>query len=523
MNKNISVWNCLLILGGNMKRVWNVITKKAFVATILLIVEIVLLIFMMVILGRLFIFFGIGLYIVSLITILFVVNDMGNPAYKISWITSIILIPFAGSVLYIIFGKKHTTKNMKKKFNYIDAHGRECMSNMENNVKNLDVDFNCKQIIDWMWNVSKQTAYTNTLTEFLSPGDVYFKRLIQDLKLAKKTIFMEFFIICPGKMWNEVVDILVAKVKEGVDVRLIYDDFGTIASLPVDYPEYMKKLGIRTKVFNIVKPRLDAFMNNRDHRKIVVIDGNISYTGGINLADEYINEIERFGYWQDCGIRLEGDATASFTILFLRMWHYLSGEKSYYQNYMPTVKLKASGVVVPFGDNPIRDHNLHDSTYLKIITCAKKYVYIETPYLVMDYELTAALIFAAESGVEVVIITPHIPDKAYVHALTRSSYKKLIKAGVKIYEFTPGFIHSKLIVADDSVAVVGTANFDFRSLYLHFECSVFLYKTASLQQIYCDFKRVIGESQEITLEKCKQRSWIQKLLGFVLRPFAPLM
>lgn len=516
--------NCLLIfLGGNMKRVWNVITKKAFVATILLVVEIVLLIFMMFILGRLFIVFGVGLYIVSLITILFVVNDMGNPAYKISWITSIILIPFAGAVLYIIFGKKHTTKNMKKEFNYIDAHGRECMSNMENNIKNLDVDFNCKQIVDWIWNVSKQTSYSNTLTEFLSPGDVYFKRLIEDLKLAKKNIFMEFFIICPGKMWNEVVDILVAKVKEGVDVRLIYDDFGTIASLPVDYPEYMEKLGIRTKVFNIVKPRLDAFMNNRDHRKIVVIDGNVSYTGGINLADEYINEIERFGYWQDCGIRLEGDATASFTILFLRMWHYLSGEKSCYQDYMPTEKLSASGVVVPFGDNPIRDHHLHDSIYLKIITCAKKYVYIQTPYLVMDYELTAALIFAAESGVEVVIITPHIPDKFYVHALTRSSYKKLIKSGVKIYEFTPGFIHSKLIVSDDLIAVVGTANFDFRSLYLHFECSVLLYRTESLKQIYCDFKRIVEKSQEITLEKCKQRSWIQKLLGFILRPFAPLM
>lgn len=506
-----------------MKRIWNIITRKMFVAAVLFLLEIILLIFMVFILGTLSIFFGIILYIFSLLTVLLVNNSSNNPAYKVSWINSIIFIPFAGAILYIIFGKHHTTKNMKARFNRVDKNGRECLLQMGNITQKVDIDCNYRQIVDWIWKVSKQSSYTNTLTEFLSPGEVYFKRLIKDLKCAKKNIFMEFFIICPGKMWGEIVDILIEKAKEGVDVRLIYDDLGTLPFLPANYPEYMEKLGIKTKVFNIIKPRLDAFMNNRDHRKIVVIDGNISYTGGANLADEYINEIERFGYWQDCAIRLEGEATASFSVLFLRMWYYLSNDEIFYSEYMPTKKVEASGVVVPFGDNPIREHHLHDSIYLKIITCARKYIYIQTPYLVMDYELTKALIFAAESGVEVCIITPKIPDKFYVHVMTRSAYKELIKAGVKIYEFTPGFVHSKLIVSDDLVGIVGSANFDFRSLYLHFECSVFLYKTDSLSQIYGDFKKVIEKSEQITIENCDRRSFVQKFLGFVLKPFAPLM
>lgn len=506
-----------------MKQVWNIVTKRLFVTAFILLLEIAFLISMMYLLGSLWIIFGVALYIFSIAIILLVVNDNGNPAYKISWIACVILIPFAGGILYIIFGKHHTTKQMKKRFNAVDMGGNEFLKNYDDILNRLECNHACFQMAKWMWDVSKHPVYDSTSTEFLKSGEVYFKRLLEDLKLAKKNIFMEFFIISPGKMWGEVVSILAQKSKQGIDVRLIYDDFGTITTMPDNYSEYMNQIGIKTRVFNPVRPRLDAFMNNRDHRKIVVIDGNLSYTGGINLADEYINEKERFGYWQDCGIRLNGKATASFTALFLRMWQYLSNEEIDYEAFMPNNEVTGDGLVMPFGDNPIRSHHLNDSIYLKIITAASRYIYIQTPYLVMDYELTTALIFAAESGVDVRIVTPHIPDKFYVHAMTRSSYKDLIQAGVKIYEFTPGFIHSKVIISDDCVGVVGTANFDFRSLYLHFECSVWMYKTSSLEQIYKDFMRIIERSQKMTIEDCDNRKLIQKMLGIVLKPFAPLM
>ena len=507
-----------------MKRLMNIITKRSTTALILFLVEIILSGFVVLFLGRSFLIFGILIYFFNILILFFIANGRANPAYKISWIFTVILLPFVGAVLYITFGKRRTVKKFRRKFINAENINSGFFKNNKDFINSLEIDPYCLQMMNWIYNVSKYPVHNETKTKFLKSGTLYFKSLIEDLKKAEKSIFLEFFIISPGKMWGEILDILIEKVNKGLDVRLIYDDIGTIASLPNGYEEYLRQTGIKCEVFNPVKLRLEAIMNNRDHRKMVVIDGFIAYTGGVNIADEYINEIERFGFWQDCGVKLEGRAAFSFVVLFLNMWNYLSGESISFNGYIKKdVKFESDGLVMPFGDNPVNSYYLNDSIYLKIVSSAREYVYIQTPYLIIDNKLTNSLIFAAQSGVEVVIITPHIPDKAYVHALTRSSYKKLIKAGVKIYEFTPGFIHSKLIVADDSVAVVGTANFDFRSLYLHFECSVFLYKTASLQQIYCDFKRVIGESQEITLEKCKQRSWIQKLLGFVLRPFAPLM
>ncbi len=337
-------------------------------------------------------------------------------------------------------------------------------------------------------------------------------------------IFLELFIISPGKMWGEILNILIDKVKQNVDVRLIYDDFGTIASLPRGYDKHLQKFGIKCKIFNPIKPRFEAIMNNRDHRKMIVIDGEIAYTGGVNFADEYINEVERFGFWQDCGIKLKGEAVTSFVILFLNMWNYLTGEFNFYEDFLPEkFEVKNDGLVMPFGDNPVNSYYLNDSIYLKIVTRAEKYVYIQTPYLIIDDKLTSSLVFAAQSGVEVVIVTPNIYDKFYVHAVTRSSYKRLIESGVKIYEFTPGFIHSKVIISDNMVGVLGTANFDFRSLYLHFECSVWMYKTKALKQIYEDFKNIISKSKRVSLKECENRSVLEKILGFILKPFSSFL
>ena len=508
-----------------MKRLFNVVTKSSTTALVLLVLEIVISSIVVVfVFGGAFVIFGVVSYVFNILIIFLVVNSRSNPAYKISWIFAVILLPLVGGVLYITFGKRRTVKKLKRKFvdaRYVDF---KCLDGNERFIKTLDIDPGCLQMIRWVFNVSRQPVYYCTQTMFLGSGNSYFKSLIKDLSLAQKSIFLEVFIISPGKMWGEILNILINKVKDGVDVRLIYDDFGTIASLPNGYSSYMNKLGIKCKVFNPIKPRFEAFMNNRDHRKMVVVDGRIAYTGGINFADEYINEIERFGFWQDCGVRLYGKAAISFVVLFLNMWNYLSDENLFFKDFIPnSFDVESDGFVMPFGDNPVNSYYLNDSIYLKMVTRAKKYVYIQTPYLIIDDKLTSSIIFAAQSGVEVIIITPSVYDKFYVHAVTRSSYKRLIKAGVKIYEFTPGFIHSKLIISDGIVGVLGTANFDFRSLYLHFECSVWMYKTKALSQMCEDFKLVMSRCEMVSLEECEKRSFFQKILGFVLKPFSSFM
>ncbi len=508
-----------------MKRLFNIISKNSTTALILFLSEILISCYIVLILGRHFLIFGILIYLFDIIIIFFIANSKVNPAYKISWICSVILLPLVGGILYLTFGKRQTIKKFKRKFVNAKYSNYKFSKNFNDfSIENLNIESEYLQMIRWIYNVSKYPAYFKTKTQFLHSGVCYFENLIIDIKKAKKTIFMELFIISPGKMWGEIINVLIEKVNEGVDVRLIYDDFGTIASLPRNYEKYLNKVGIKCMVFNPIKPRFEAIMNNRDHRKMVVIDGKIAYTGGINFADEYINEIERFGFWQDCGVKLKGDAVFSFVILFLNMWNYLSGEFVNFEDFIPKeIDNKEDGVVLPFGDNPVNSYYLNDSIYLKIVTSAKKYVYIQTPYLIIDEKLTNSLMFAAQSGVSVVIVTPNIYDKFYVHALTRSSYERLIKAGVKIYEFTPGFIHSKVILADGIVGVLGTANFDFRSLYLHFECSVWMYKTKALKQIYEDFNVIVSKSKKVSLKECEKRNFFEKLLAFILKPFSSFL
>ena len=509
-----------------MKRLFNVVSKKSTTALILLLFEIIASGLLVLVLNRSFLMFGVLAYIFNIVIIFFVANGKANPSYKISWIFAIIFLPVVGGILYLTFGKKRIIKKFKKSFfnaKNVNSSFFNDVSN-KNFIESLDIDISCLQMVRWIYNVSQQPAYCKTQTEFLSSGVKYFDSLVLDLKNAKKTIFMEFFIISPGHMWGTILDVLIEKVKQNVDVRLIYDDFGTIASLPKGYDKYLNKIGIKCKVFNPIKPRFKAFMNNRDHRKMVVIDGEIAYTGGINFADEYINKVRKYGFWQDSGIRLKGAAVRSFVTLFLNMWNYILKKSDFFKDYIPKdCSVETDGIVMPFGDNPVNSYYLNLSIYLKIVNMAKKYIYIQTPYLVIDDRLINALLFAAQSGVEVVIVTPHVYDKIYVHVLTRSFYERLIKAGVKIFEFTPGFIHSKVIIADGVVGVLGTANFDFRSLYLHFECSVWMYKTKALDQIYKDFILIMSKSKRIYLKDCKKRNLIEKILSFILKPFSPFL
>ena len=324
-------------------------------------------------------------------------------------------------------------------------------------------------------------------------------------------------------MWQKTFEILKKKAENGVEVRLMYDDIGTINLLPIDFPDKMKKVGIETIVFNPYKPSLDRFMNYRDHRKFAIIDGKVAFTGGINIADEYINRKERFGFWEDSCVRLDGDAVKKVVVLYLEMWHFATGVPQDYNRYLIEYKAMPDGYVIPFSDEPLFRGLIHENAYINIINNAKKYVYICTPYLILDDVMESSLIRAANSGIDVKIITPHHPDKKTVFEMTQANYERLMNNGVKIYEFIPGFIHTKMIISDDSTAIVGTCNFDYRSFYLHFENGVWMYKSKAVTQARDSFLNSLSVSEQVSEKIFENLSFSRRLLRSLLKVLAPLL
>ena len=369
-------------------------------------------------------------------------------------------------------------------------------------------------------------TYRNTEVKYFPLGEYKFKALVEELKKAKKYIFMEYFIVEEGYMWGTILNILRHKAEEGVEVRFMYDGMCAISMLPYDYPNKINRWGIKCKMVNKVKPFLSTTQNNRDHRKICVIDGCVGFTGGINLGDEYINRKERFGHWKDTAVMLKGDAVQSLTMIFLQMWNVDERKEEDYRRYLTpkTPGLKRElGYVIPDADSPFDNENVGEEVYFHILNHAKKYVHIMTPYLILDNEMITTLTRAAKSGIEVIIIMPHIPDKWYAFVVAKTYYKELIESGVQIYEYTPGFVHAKVFVADDDTATVGTINLDYRSLYLHFECGTFIYNNSEIDRIERDFQQTLAKCHKVTLIEVKKRSAFTKIAGQVLRLIAPLM
>lgn len=466
--------------------------------------------------------------ILGIIVVLYILSRKDNPSYKLAWIIPVLVVPVFGSLLYLLFGGNKIRKKLKKQIDEKHSKTLKLLNQDENILQEIDtMDRSIGNQFRYVKNYSLYPVYKNTITEYLSPGEVFFDKLIEEIKNAKHYIFMEYFIINEGVMWSEILDILVEKAKEGLDIRVVYDDMGCISTLPSKYNKTLEELGIKTMIFNPVMPVISAVLNNRDHRKITIIDGYTSFTGGINLADEYINEITRFGHWKDAALMVKGDAVWNFTIMFLHTWALKGYDEEDYLKYKPKVnynlEFRSDGYVQPFGDSPYTNELVSENVYLNIINRAKNYVYINTPYLIIDNELTTALSLAAKSGVDIRIVTPHIEDKWYVHMVTKANYAQLIIAGIKIYEYTPGFIHSKTFVADDEIGVVGTVNLDYRSLYLHFECGTLLYKTKSINEIKQDFLVTLEKCQIITLEDTKHIKWYNIILRSILKAFSPLL
>lgn len=465
------------------------------------------------------------LIILSIIVVIYIVNRPDNPSYKLSWAILILLVPIVGGVLYLIFGGKKIPKALRKEMVKSSNENVPFMIQdpaVLNQIRHLDPHI-FKQI-NYLWRNSYFPVYKNTQTEYFDLGEEKFEAMKRELRKAEKFIFLEYFIIKKGLMWDTIQEILVERVKAGVDVRVIYDDFGC-HELPSDFDSYLNGLGIKTYVFNPLKPRLAILMNNRDHRKILVIDGKVGFIGGINLADEYINVVERFGHWKDTAVMIKGEAVWSLTVMFLTFYNYLSKSNEDIMQFKntDTPEYITDGYVQPFSDSPTDEEQVGETVHMNIINLAKRYVYIMTPYLIIGYEMQKALITAAKNGIDVRLMVPHIPDKWYVHAITRSNYEQLIKGGVRIFEYKPGFMHAKSLVADDEAAIIGTTNMDFRSYYMHFECGILFIESKVIRDIKDDFVQTQKQCIEITMEDCLRVPTLKRWGRAILNLFSALL
>ena len=464
------------------------------------------------------------LTILSIIMVIWLVRKYDNPTYKIAWIIVILVFPLFGGLFYLLWGNTPFNRaRTQHKYEPVPQNFADYMRIPATEELAHRYPRHAARA-RYIHSLNGMPAWTNTETRYFRVGEEMFASMCDELRKAKKFVFFEYFIIEEGVMWNTILGILRQKVREGVDVRVIYDDVGSVATLPTHYDQYLATLGIRAVRFNRFVPTLNTYLNYRNHRKMMIIDGNVGYMGGINLADEYINKKVRFGHWKDTGILLRGDGTANMTSLFLQMWEYVTGEPvPPLDAYLPTVKPPADGYVQSFADSPLDDINIGESTYLQIIHNARDYVYITTPYLVLDNEMITALTIAAQSGVDVRILTPGIPDKKLVYMITRSYYQQLHRAGVKIYEYRPGFLHAKSIVSDDDTAVVGTINMDFRSFFLHFECATCFYNSSIDAAVKQDILETINVSRRIDDVWLHKVSWLRSIAASILRLFAPLL
>lgn len=470
-------------------------------------------------------YFYIPLIVAHVAVVIQIIASENNPDFKVPWLVLILGLPVVGFMLYYMFAQRKLKRKLVNRLNALRGitykhNDKECFEQLkkENAVACTQAESICK--------IANTHAFAGTKQQYFALGEDMFKAMCDDLKRAEKFIFMEYFIIEQGVFWTTVLEILKEKVNSGVEVRVVYDDIGCMRTLPGNYVKTLNKAGIKATVFSRLKGKANSEFNNRSHRKITIIDGRIGYTGGINLADEYINEIERFGHWKDGGIRLEGQAVAELTKLFL-IDYYINVKKpdAPETDYFPDCgRSDEKGVVIPFGDGPrpIYERRVGKTVIQNILNGATDYAYITTPYLIIDNELCTAIENTALRGVTVKIIVPHKPDKKVIFAMTRSYYPRLLKAGVEIYEYKEGFMHLKSYLADDRFGMIGTINLDYRSLVHHFENGVWLYD--------CDCLADLKRDMEETLEKCVRiypenlkHNMANRFFCSLIKIFAPLM
>lgn len=463
-------------------------------------------------------------YLLSAIVSFIIINRDSNSDYKISWLIFVFVVPVVGIVTYFLYGNPKMNKKIKRK---LALSTPEPVPGGAENLPAISADY--AQTFKLIENVAGSKLRAVEKIQYFPLGELWLADLSRELARAEEFILMEYYIIESGLVWEQVFTLLKAKAAAGVKIYLMYDDFGSIQKLPRGFKKKLRQAGINVKSFNPFVPRLNRFLNNRDHRKITVIDGKVGYVGGANLADEYVNLIVKHGHWKDTALKLTGPVVDELVRSFLELWNFSLKKKPQVAPLAFPVYNNAPALIAPdgyvqtFTDNPIQKLALGQRVYIDIITKAKKYIYMTTPYLIIDFEMMMALKTACARGVDVRIITPHIPDKRFVFIITRSNYLELIKAGVKIYEYTPGFMHSKSIVSDDTIGLVGTMNLDYRSFHLQFEISALLYETSALADLKADIDMCFKSSNLLKQKEVENWSWAPRALGFIFKAIAPFM
>ena len=501
----------------------SLIFSRFFVFAVALVLQVAWFVLGVVALGDYNELANLFLTILSLLVVIYIINGHSKLSTKMAWIVTILVFPLIGGIVFLISGGKAPKRKLARAIN-----GQL--------VRSHSYDHDCTEILDAIGDdhlrgqcnyLVRQNfpVYDGTETKYYPLGDDAFQDMLDALESAEHFIFMEYFIVTPGRMWNTIRAILERKAAEGVDVRFLYDDVGCLSA---GYDKQLREKGIKSIAFNPFIPLYSTIMNNRDHRKILVVDGNTAFTGGINLADEYINDYAKYGHWKDSVIRLRGEAVWSMTRMFLEMWNALEPTDNDFAPFQPTHSMPSDGFVQPYTDSPLDHEYIGESVYLNMINNAKRYAYVMTPYLIIDEEMNTALKLAAKRGVDVRIITPGIPDKKMVWDLTRAHYPDLLQGGVRIYEYTPGFLHSKNVLVDGEVGVVGSINMDYRSLTLHFENACLMIGTKSVEQEYQDFMDTFQKSQEISQEqiahsKKRAAGLLHSIYYALLRLLAPLL
>ena len=457
--------------------------------------------------------------------VLYLLNSSFDPTAKITWLILIMMAPFFGAIMLLYTRTDLGHRAIKKRLEIINDETSKSLKQDPETMKEFNnVSPESVSLAKYIRRSGCFPVYKNTKVTYFPLGEDKFKELLIQLEKAKHFIFLEYFIIAEGEMWGKVLDILARKVKQGVEVRLMYDGTCEFSTLPHDYPKRLQKLGIKCKMFSPVTPFISTHYNYRDHRKILVIDGHTAFTGGVNLADEYINKYKKHGHWKDAAIMLQGEAARSFTLMFLQMWN-IDEKKPKTEKFLrhyPVPETKCEGFVIPYADSPLDNEKTGEMVYIDLLNRAQKYVHIMTPYLILDGEMEMALKFAAERGVDVSIIVPGVPDKKAAYSLAKTHYKSLLQSGVKIYQYTPGFVHSKVFVIDDIKAVVGTINLDYRSLYHHFECACYLYRCPAVADVERDFRETLKSCIRVDMSYYKKIPPMQRLLGRVMRLLGPL-
>ena len=507
-----------------MKKVVRFVFSRYTISIFLIILEIIQILAVCLTICYFVPYFWILFAITNLVLVVLIINMKVNPEYKLPWLLVVIFAPPLGALLFSIFYQRKLTKTEINNLFLITSRTNRLRNNLET-VETIKENSKARQMAYYLEKSSNAMLCKNTTCSYYSMGQEMYEEMLFDLKRANNFILMEYFIINEGVMWNSILEILKKKAEQGVEVKILFDDVGCMRTLSPNYEKVLQEFGIEIYRFAKITAHANPKHNNRDHRKIMVVDGLVGYTGGMNIADEYINVKEKCGVWKDGGIRLEGDAVNALTLMFLESWDLTSKQRTKYQHYLATQSdYQSDELFIPFGDGPkpFYEDNVAKNVIETILNQASKYVYIMTPYLIVDSELTNSIINASKRGVDVRIITPYIPDKKFIQTMTRSSYKQLMEAGVKLFEYKPGFIHSKVFLADDEIGVIGTVNLDYRSLTHHFENAVYIYKAKVLEEVKGDFDKTFEESILVDIKYLKE-SLSKKVMRVIVKVFSPLL